>query len=123
MSERVQRLVAVLYEHPLLGEGIARILLVETNAEVAVAAAGNGRAVEAVLARQPNVVIFEGSRCESDCKRLAPSAVLIDVSSAMSAAAQVSTAPADLGRIIMAARGGEAAPLVAGAGRPVLPDQ
>jgi hypothetical protein len=123
VSERVQRLVAVLYEHPLLGEGIARILLVETNAEVAVASAANGRAVEAVLARQPNVVIFEGSRCESYCKRLAPNAVLIDVTSAMSAAAQVSTAHADLGRIIMAVRDGDATPQILGARRPGLPDR
>ncbi|GAB3139189.1 hypothetical protein GCM10027290_07910 [Micromonospora sonneratiae] len=121
MSGRVQRLVAVLYEHPLLGEGLARILLVETDAEVAVAPAGNGRVVEAVLARQPDVVIFEGSRCEPDCRRLAPKAVLIDVTSAMSTATYAPTANADLGRIILAARGGDAAPQVAGAGRPALP--
>ncbi|GAB2961516.1 hypothetical protein GCM10027280_57880 [Micromonospora polyrhachis] len=117
MSERVQRLVAVLYEHPLLGEGIARILLAETDAEVALASVGSGPAVEVLLARQPNVIIFEGSRCELDCKRLAPKAVLIDVTSAMSTAPHVPTANTDLGRIILVAGGDEAAPQIIGAGR------
>lgn len=105
MAERAQRLVAVLYEYPLLGEGLARILLGETDAEVAVAPADDMSAMQAVLARQPNVVIFEGRRCERECKRLAPYAALIDVTSAMSA--HVSPEAADLGRIILVARGHE----------------
>lgn len=66
MPKRAQRLVAVLYEHALLGEGIARILLLETRAEVAVAPAGDRCAVASVLARQPSVMVFEGDRCELD---------------------------------------------------------
>jgi hypothetical protein len=118
VPERAQRLVVVLYEHPLLGEGIARILLVETDAEVAVAPAGDRCAVEAALARDPSVVIFERGRCELDRARLAPHAVLIDVSAAMSTGRDVSAAAADLEGIILAARGGDAAPRPADTGCP-----
>lgn len=105
MPKRAQRLVAIHYEHPLLGEGIARILLLETDAEVVAVAAGDRSAVESVLARRPAVVIFDGSRGEQDCRRLAPHAVLIDVTSAMSIHA--SPAAPDLNLIILAARGGD----------------
>jgi D-aminopeptidase len=111
VPKRAQRLVAVLYEHALLGEGIARILLLETRAEVAVAPAGDRYAVASVLARQPSVVVFEGDRCEPDCRRLVPHAVLIDVTSAMGARTGASTATTDLEKVILAAvRGADAPP-------------
>lgn len=105
MPDRAQRLVAVLHEHPLLGEGIARILSVETDSEVSVVSVGDRCAVEAVLARKPSVVIFEGSQCERDCRRLVPQAILIDVTSAMSTRTDPSVAPLDLKGIMLAARG------------------
>lgn len=112
VPKRAQSLVAVFYEHPLLGEGIAQILLVETNAQVAVAPAGDRCAVESVLARRPAVVIFEGGRCQPHCRRLAPHAVLIDVTSAMASPTDASASPLDPEKIISAAvRGADAPPL------------
>lgn len=123
MPERAQRLVVVLYEHPLLGEGIARILLVETGAEVAVAPAGDRCAMEAALARDPSVVIFERGGRELDWARLAPHAVLIDVTSATSTGTDVSAVTADLEGIILAVRGGDAGPRPVDAECPGPPQQ
>lgn len=116
MPKRVQPLVAVFYEHPLLGEGIARILLVETDAEVVAAPAWDRCTVEAVLARGPVVVVFEAGRCETQWRRLAPDAVLVDVTSAMSTRRDDSIPTVDASMIILAVRRGTAAPRAAATG-------
>lgn len=107
MPERGQRLVVVLCEHPLLGEGIARFLvLAETGADVVFARAGNTRAAHAALARDPDVVVFECTRCDLDLALLAPRAVVIDVSAAMSTG-DTSPRTACMETIVAAARGAQ----------------
>src|SRR5262249_21656386 len=81
-----------------------RIMLAETDAEVTVAPTGNRREVEAALARDPDVVIFEYARCDVDLARLAPRAELIDVSMAMNAGG-CGSPTADPDTIIQAVRG------------------
>ena len=107
MPDRAQDLVVVLYEHSLLGEGIARILLGETDVEVTAAPVSDRGAVEAALAREPGVVIFE--RCqlcrEGDLAQRVPNALLIDVSPAMGTVAVAPESAAGLDGIIMAVRG------------------
>ncbi len=78
--------VVILYRHPLLGEGIGRIVLAETGAPVTVVPAGDRAAVAAALALAPAVIIVEGPQAlsERDLAELDPGAVLIDVGAAMS---------------------------------------
>lgn len=104
MRKHAQRLVAVLCEHPLLGEGIAQIILIETGAEVAVAQPADRRALQAALARDPDVVIFECGHSDVDVARLAPRAILIDVSAAMGSDGR-GPVTTDLGAILLAVRG------------------
>jgi hypothetical protein len=81
-----QRRAAVLYEHPLLGEGLATRLRVEADADVLLASVHDLEGVREALRGGPAVVVFE--RCERLCERmlheLAPDAELIDVSSVVS---------------------------------------
>ena len=81
MSETKQSVV-ILYEHALLGEGIATYLRTKSGVEAMVASARDLDAVTSALAFGPNVVIFERSEPlrEVDLTALAPQAVLIDVS-------------------------------------------
>ncbi len=81
MSE-AKRSVVILYEHALLGEGIARYLRAKIGVEAMVASARDLDAVTSALACGPTVVIFERNEPlrEFDLTALAPQAVLIDVS-------------------------------------------
>lgn len=78
--------MVVLYEHSLLGEGIARLVLAETGVEVTVVRAGDLDAVRAALGSDPCVVVYELSRPlhDLDLAEFAPHAVFIDVTAAMS---------------------------------------
>lgn len=72
----------ILYEHPLLGEGIATRLRVEAGVDVVLASVHDRQAVLAALGLAPQVVVFE--RCDEvvllDLAALAPRAELVDVS-------------------------------------------
>ncbi len=74
--------IVILYEHPLLGEGIATYLRVHAGVEAVIVRADDPDAVRAALAVDPGVVIFERSGPEEqlDVAALSPNAVLIDVS-------------------------------------------
>ena len=78
-------LVVIVYEHCLLGEGIGRILRTHTRAEVVVVPAADHGAVRKAMSERPDVVIFECGRLIRfrDLAKMAPQALLIDVSSAM----------------------------------------
>lgn len=124
VPERAQRLVVVLYEHPLLGEGIARfIVLAETGAEVVVARTGNRRVAQDVLARDPDVVILECARCDEcdlDVARLAPRAVVMDVSAAMTTGSAVPPV-ACMETIMVTVRGVQEPPSCGGTAHPAAP--
>ena len=81
MSEAKQSVV-ILYEHALLGEGIAKYLRAHSGVEARVAPGHDLAAVTSALAFGPTVVIFELSEPlrQVDLTALAPQAVLIDVS-------------------------------------------
>lgn len=83
MVQVTQRLAAVLYEHPLLGEGLATRLRVEAHADVLLASVHDLDGVREVLRDGPSVVVFEHCErlCEQLLRELAPEAELIDVSS------------------------------------------
>jgi hypothetical protein len=107
MSSEAQRSVVILYEHALLGEGIARHVLAQSGVEATVARAHDLEAVTAALAFDPAVVIFELSTPlqQGDLATLAPHAVLIDVSAAVGRGWTVSPPAAGLERILEAVRG------------------
>ena len=82
-SSSAQR-VALLYVHPLLGEGIAAYLRETTDAEVVTASVDDGAAVAYALQLRPDVVVYEDSPAlgSAELARLVPDASLIDVSPA-----------------------------------------
>lgn len=73
--------VVLLYVHPLLGEGIAAHVQSETGVEVRAESALDLDGVIAALGGDPRVIIYERSTVieKLDLPRLAPHAVLIDV--------------------------------------------
>ncbi len=73
--------VVILYTHPLLGEGIAKLLSAEPGLTVTPVPSRDLAAAEAALAAVPDVVIFERSDPLQaiDLLRFAPDALLIDV--------------------------------------------
>jgi DNA-binding NarL/FixJ family response regulator len=89
-STRTTRVV-VLYVHPLLGEGVAAYLRQATGAEVLTAAVDNRAAVALAVRQAPDVVVFEDSPAlgAAELARLAPSATVIDISSATASGARI----------------------------------
>jgi len=59
MANKAPRPVVILYEHALLGEGLARYVLAQTGVEPLIAPTHAPEAVSAALATNPAVVIFE----------------------------------------------------------------
>ncbi len=106
MSGDASGSVVILYEHALLGEGIARHVLAEIGVEPTVAPAHDLEAVTSALAFDPSVVIFELSQPlqQGDLAALAPHAVLIDVSSVVARGPAVPTSVAGLEKILQAVR-------------------
>jgi hypothetical protein len=101
------RPVVILYEHALLGEGIAEYLLAQLGVEATVASAFDPQAVISLPALGPGVVIFEltESLGRVDLTPLAPGAVLIDVSTVVTRGpALCGPAAAGLQRILQAVR-------------------
>ncbi len=99
---RTGRPVVILYEHALLGEGIASYILAESGVEAAVMPALDLEAVESALACDPAVVIFEstGLLQQVELSTLAPHALLIDVSKVISPGLPVSLGADELKMIL-----------------------
>lgn len=74
--------VLVLYRHPLMGEGLARMLSDEPRLEVLSAEADQPEAVDRALAAEPAVVVFEegGPVAALEVLRRASCHYVIDVS-------------------------------------------
>ena len=91
MPDSHEQPVVLLYVHPLLGQGLASHLRLTTGVEVLAVPADDPVAVDAALALQPLVVIFE--RCpELDPATLASrlcDATFVDVSGAVAPAGAV----------------------------------
>jgi hypothetical protein len=96
--------VVILYEHALLGEGIAKYLAAQLGTEATVESMRHPEAVRSALALGPSVVIFESSHHfqQHDLARLAPHAVLIDVSTVITRGSVVSPCAAGLAQILQA---------------------
>jgi len=97
----------ILYEHALLGEGIAKYLRARLGVEATVVSAFDLQAVTSALALGPAVVIFELTEPlkQVDLATLAPHAVLIDVSTVVTRGLALSPDAAGLQRILQAVRG------------------
>ncbi|MEO8555970.1 MAG: hypothetical protein ABI474_04815 [Actinomycetota bacterium] len=106
MASQAQRPVVILYEHALLGEGIAKYLRAEAGVEATVASTRRPDDVTAALALCPGVVIFESGHPfqQYDVTRLAPHAVLIDVSTVITRGSAVAPCAAGLEQILKAVR-------------------
>ena len=80
MSGGEQRIV-ILYAHPLLGEGLGRILAADRAVQVELVHVDDAAAAEQALADPPDVVILERGLPQQafDLLRLVPSALFIDV--------------------------------------------
>jgi hypothetical protein len=102
-----QHPVAILYEHALLGEGIAKYLRAQLGVEVTVVSAFDLQEVTSALALGPAVVIFELTQPlkQVDLATLAPHAVLIDVSTVVTRGLALSPDAAGLQRILQTVRG------------------
>jgi hypothetical protein len=101
-----QRLVVILYEHALLGEGIAKYLRAQLGVEVMIASGNDLEAVTSALAPGPAIVIFELSDTlrQLDLAALAPDADLIDVSTVVARGPGVPSKVSCLERILQAVR-------------------
>ena len=112
MAGEAQHPVVILYEHALLGEGIAKYLRAQTGVEATVASGHDLEAVTSALAFGPTVVIFELSETlrQVDLTALAPQAVLIDVSTVVTRGLVVSPGTAGLERILQAVSRSSGAP-------------
>jgi len=99
-----QHPVVILYEHALLGEGIAKYLHAQSGVEATVASGHDLDAVTSALAFGPTVVIFELSDelRQVDLTALAPDAVLIDVSTVVTRGTLAPPGDAGLERILQA---------------------
>ncbi len=99
--------VVILYEHPLLGERLAKYLRSQCGVEVMVACGHDLQAVTSALALGPAVVIFELSDPprQVDLIALAPKAVLIEVSTVMARGQVLSPDAAVLEKILAVVSG------------------
>jgi DNA-binding NarL/FixJ family response regulator len=106
LANRTQPPVVILYEHALLGEGIAKYLQAQIGVVATVESSHDPDAVRAALALDPAVVIFESSYPfqEFDLTTLAPHAVLIDVSTVITRGSVTSPGVAGLEQILQAVR-------------------
>lgn len=74
------RRVVILYAHPLLGEGLARILRTDPGLAIEAVHVEDLQAAATVLADAPDVIVMErGALQAPDVLALAPAALLIDV--------------------------------------------
>jgi hypothetical protein len=101
-----QHNVVILYEHALLGEGIAKYLRAQIGVVATLESAQDPRAVRSALALNPAVVIFESNDPleQFDLTALVPHAVLIDVSTVITRGSVVTPCVAGLEQILQAVR-------------------
>jgi hypothetical protein len=87
--------VVIVYEHALLGEGIARELRTRAGVQATVASARDVEAVSRALTVDPSIVIHElsGPLPQGDLADLFPRAILVDVSTAVSRGWAAASAP------------------------------
>jgi DNA-binding NarL/FixJ family response regulator len=106
VASEVQHKVVILYEHALLGEGIAKYLRAQIGIEATLAAARDPEAVKSALAQNPEVVIFESNDPFQpfDLSTLVPDAVLIDVSTVITRGSVLTPGVAGLEQIVQAIR-------------------
>jgi hypothetical protein len=106
VTRRTQRPVVILYEHALLGEGIAKYLKAKVGVVATLGSTHDPEAVRSALALDPAVVIFESSYPfqEFDLTTLAPHAVLIDVSAVITRGSVLAPGAAGLEQILQAVR-------------------
>jgi DNA-binding NarL/FixJ family response regulator len=73
--------VVVLYTHPLLGEGVEKMLAAEDGFDVVAVSSRDIEAAERALTSEPDVVVFERNTPLQaiDLLKLTPNALLIDV--------------------------------------------
>lgn len=110
MASQGQRPVVILYEHALLGEGIAKYLRAKVGIEATLVSSHDHGAVFSALADSPGVVIFERLPIrEFDLRALAPHAVLIDVSTVITRSPVFGPCVAGLEQILQAVRKGSGA--------------
>jgi hypothetical protein len=105
-GEAQQRSVVILYEHALLGEGLATYLRAQIGVEATLGSTHDPEAVRSALALDPAVVIFESDDPfeEFDLGTLAPHAVLIDVSTVITRGSAMTPFVAGLEQILQAVR-------------------
>lgn len=98
--------VVILYEHALLGEGIAKYLRAQIGVDATMGAAHDLQAVKTALDLAPAVVIFESNDPlqRSSLCALAPDAVLIDVSTVITRGSVSTPCVAGLEQILQAVR-------------------
>jgi len=98
--------VAILYEHALLGEGIAKYLRAQIGVEATLGSVHDPRAVSSALALDPAVVIFESNDPfqQFDFRNVVPHAVLIDVSTVVTRGSVLTPGVAGLEQILQAVR-------------------
>jgi hypothetical protein len=98
--------VVILYEHALLGEGIAKYLRAQTGVQARLESAHDATAVRSALASGPEVVIFESNDPfkQFDLGTLVPHAVLIDVSTVITRGSVLTPCVAGLEQILQAVR-------------------
>jgi hypothetical protein len=53
--------LAILYDHPLLGEGVGRMLALEPGLDIEFVESGNGSRVDAAIDSRPDMVLIERS--------------------------------------------------------------
>jgi hypothetical protein len=114
VASGAQHKVVILYEHALLGEGIAKYLRAQTGIEATLGSAHDPVAVKSALALGPEVVIFESNDPfqQFDLATLVPYAVLIDVSTVITRGSVLVPCVAGLEQILQAVR--ESSSAVAG---------
>jgi DNA-binding NarL/FixJ family response regulator len=106
VASEVQHKVAILYEHALLGEGIAKYLRAQIGVEATLGSADDPAAVTAALATEPDVVIFESNDPfqQFELTTLVPHAVLIDLSTVITRGSALTACDAGLEQILQAIR-------------------
>ena len=106
MANETQHPVVILYEHALLGEGLAKYLRAQIGVEATVVSTRHPEAVRSALDLGPSVVISESSDPfqQFDLTTLAPHAVLIDVSTVITRGSVLVPCAAGLEQILQAVR-------------------
>ncbi len=106
---RAHRQVVIVFEHDLLGEGLAQYFRTVAGIRSRTARALDGAAVRRALSDCPEVVVVESSAVPvADVASLCPNAVLIDVSGVFTA--EVAPRPAAILERILAVVGHTAQP-------------